>query len=1112
MSVFDLPRLHFGGHAVTRLPTGLRNGLVDLSAHSVLTDDGPFPAERPAQEYHDYLDARGPRFDASGRMTPDGPFSASKGWNFRGNGHFWIDATIVSAEGADGPDRRDPVVGRSVDMWGHHNEYLATTFNRARVFDCDPASDWATTLMVGQFCFGRRGRSHEVGYMLVGDVTGTQPPRWHNFRHLVEAGDHCLAAEFRRSTVHQLVVRKDTGLEWLPETQASPVVTALRAAVDRDDVAGLVVQFALRNMSAPTAPDEPNSWSVHGTIAPWYEHEFATYPAGRLLSPRRAGRRGSDVLLHNLGVAGTAHGVVLNMTTAVPVRHRAPTAGPGPLHALGPVADLGDLELRTVRGGHLLARIPAAAYTAEELALTSGIVTVPWAGPDAAPRYAAAEQALCLTGTTADGERAVLLVEEEVNVQADDACLVLDHPDRRNGDDHAREIEVRSFVRGVPAPVDAIRVRQFFNPRALPLDAVAADPRAKCGDLEVCGLRAGPLADPGPYAAECVIATDGTGRGRFTVRGARAGGARILLSAGPGDEPCDLLAPGSARRAYDNDDALGHWAAAGSLVVRVLPDDWHLDDVEDVTFDLVYREVFAFYELCTSFMRQDVFSLADECKVETYARLVWQMCDPRNKAKTYYMPSTRDLSEPKARLLRKYLRGLQRPGPVMSPAVPGAAPRHRPGGITDRTGLCAALRQAATAEFAVMMQYIYAAYSIPTHRTGQEYVRRGLWTPDQLALLCGDGTETLDHGLRGTLLTVAKEEMIHFIAVNNIILALGEPFHVPATDFARINRELPIPLEFALEGFGVGSLQRFIAVEQPEHLTADLPSDPCGGPAAPHRARGYASLGELYGDLRQAVGSLPDLFLVERGRGGPEHHLFMRESVNAVHPDYQLQVDDVASALFAIDFVTEQGEGHVLPPAGKPSGPSHHETFLRAHNALSEEQVRCARTGRTLWDPAYPVMRNPTLSRDADATKDLVTDPEAREVMELFNHSFFMMVQLMVQHYGWTPDASLRRSVLMNASIDVMTGMLRPLGELLVTMPSGRRGRTAGPSFELGDPPGYVARPDVAFRAMALRFEHLARRAAKCARVPESVPALMTFYADRFRREDVLPGGAGGRP
>jgi hypothetical protein len=158
MSVFDLPRLHFSGVATTKLPTGPRSGLVDLATNSALIADEPFPAHRPAQEYHDYLDQHGERFDAAGQLTSDGAFSALKGWNFGGNGHFWVDATIVSVEVSAGCiDVEDPVVRRNVDMWGHYNPYLATTVNRARVFDVDPSSSWTTTLMVGQFCFGRQG-------------------------------------------------------------------------------------------------------------------------------------------------------------------------------------------------------------------------------------------------------------------------------------------------------------------------------------------------------------------------------------------------------------------------------------------------------------------------------------------------------------------------------------------------------------------------------------------------------------------------------------------------------------------------------------------------------------------------------------------------------------------------------------------------------------------------------------------------------------------------------------------------------------------------------------------------------------------------------------------
>ena len=88
-----------------------------------------------------------------------------------------------------------------------------------------------------------------------------------------------------------------------------------------------------------------------------------------------------------------------------------------------------------------------------------------------------------------------------------------------------------------------------------------------------------------------------------------------------------------------------------------------------------------------------------------------------------------------------------------------------------------------------------------------------------------------------------------------------------------------------------------------------------------------------------------------------------------------------------------------------------------------------------------------------------------------------------------------------------MTGLMSPLGELLVTMPSGRRGRTAGPSFELADEPRYNSRPDVAMRSIALRFEHLAAAARKCDPVPERVGDLLSFYADYFRRLDVSDQG-----
>ncbi|GAA5142158.1 hypothetical protein GCM10023320_82140 [Pseudonocardia adelaidensis] len=906
-----------------------------------------------------------------------------EGANFGGNGHFLIEAAVVAVDMAEADlDRTDPVIGRAVDMWGHHNEYLGSTVNRARIFDVDPASRFSTTVMVGQFGFGRAGRSHDTGYMVTGQVRGFQPPRWQR----------------PGQVVHQFVVDKSDGLNWLPETDRSVAATALRSAVADDAVGGLVVQFVL------------DGSGIRGTIAPWRPHELRTYPAGRLLT--RCDGEGS-----NLSVEVGRSAVHLNLVEPLPAGCR----------------------LRVARSRELVAQLPADRV---------GIVRADRCGP-CGPAGVEPLEVVDATG-------AVVLIEQEVNVQVDDACVILEHPAGEDDHEHDVRVQVRSFVRGVPAAVPEIHVRQCPNPEALPREQ---------GRPVVVGLDGG---------AACVVGTDDAGLGAFTLRGLRAGAARLSLTVDPADVP-------------GGHDDERHFSRVGAMTVRVLPDDWWLDAIpaEQVTFDLVYREVLEPYEQLYSFMRDEVFSLADGFKVQTYAKLIWQMCDPRNKGRTYYMPPSRDLSAPKARLLLRFLREQQKPAQVTR-FVPSPG-RDRPG-LTTREELVTALGHAAVVELGVMLQYLYAAYSVPTHGAGLEYVRLGRWNAQQLAVACGDGGESLDAGIRTTLLSIAREEMMHFLMVNNVLMAIGEPFTVPRIDFGTINDELPVALDFSLEGLGLGSVQRFIEIEKPESAVRDVQLGDIRA-TGPRPALGYASLSELYGDIRDGLRRVPGLFLVERGRGGGEHHLFLRRSIDLDHPDYQMEVDDLPSALFAIDVITEQGEGNVLNSERLDDEESHHAAFTRLAGLLADDPS---------WRPSYPVLRNPTLDDDS-LLKDLVTVPETRAAMQLFNDSYFMMLQLMVQHFGGQPDSSLRRSVLMNHAIDVMTGMMRPLAELIVTMPSGRKGRTAGPSFELPGQLSYISRPDVARRLIARRFQRIAEEAAKHPLVPARVAEQSDFLCDYFR-------------
>lgn len=474
MSVFDLPRLRFAGVALTRLPTGPRNGLVDFSTHTALMDGKPFPRDRPAAEYHAYLDRVG-----------------GKGETFGANGTFNIDAAITGVELVAGNViTDDAVVGRAVDVWGHYNEYLATTFNRARIFDVDPAGETSTTIMVGQFGFGRLGRSHDVEYMFSGGVHGMQPPRFQSDGRVV----------------HQFVVRAGEEMIWLDSAGTSPAVDRLRSMVGAGEADGLVVQLV---MADPAPMPGTRAWQLRGTIAPWHAGEPRTFPAGRVLGDL-------TVDLHD-GLA-----------------------------TFNRFAPADDLQLCT-ESGEVLAAVPGEV----------GVVTVPCPATD---------EALCLVSG-----RDVVAREQEVVVVVDEASLFLEHP--RDASDSSQDVtvEVRTFVRGVPAAAD-VHIRQSHNPRAFPLD--------QRENIDVVQLSAD------------VISTDSAGRGQFVVRGAEAGATRLEFS------------------------------PSGSMTVRVLPNHWWMDDVpqDEVTFDLLYREVFAFYELMYSFMADEVFSLADKFRIDSTTR------------------------------------------------------------------------------------------------------------------------------------------------------------------------------------------------------------------------------------------------------------------------------------------------------------------------------------------------------------------------------------------------------------------------------------------------------------------------------------------------------------
>ncbi|ATQ76830.1 iminophenyl-pyruvate dimer synthase VioB [Massilia violaceinigra] len=938
MSILDFPRFHFRGFARANVPTANRNthGHIDIATNAVSIAGEPFDLSRPPSEFHEHMKQLAPRFDAAGKPDPEGIFSEAAGYNFCGNNHFsWENARITGVQLRDGEvDTEDALVGAKLALWGHYNDYLRTTVNRARWVDNNPAEPDTTLIYAGQFTLSGKQATPNTPSLFSADIGQAHSVRWVGSGHISERSGHFLDDEFGRSRLFQFSVAKlDPHFLFNPDTPLPASMRALQEALADEDVLGLTVQYALFNMSTPQKPDSPVFYDLAGGIGLWRRDELATYPAGRLLLPRQSSLGPVLVKVH-------ADRVSVNMPTAIPftTREAGAVSEQHPTHALGGKLALGDLMLHGATG-KLIARIPQQLYL--DYWRHHGVFDVPLLHP------ATASGSLSMSSAQAQWD------EADWVLQSDSNHLYLEAPNRQRQQDFPQTITVQSRLRGELAAHPALT--------------------AQAQDGEIVGVRVAPSAL-------------GVGYADLTLTGRRSGATRIMLGEAQGQQ---------------------------FIGARVLPDDWHLDDIpaEQVDYAFLYQHVMSYYELVYPFMSDKVFSLADHCKCETYSRLMWQMCDPQNRDKSYYMPSTRELSLPKSRLFLKYLTQVEA---AAKSTLPQAVAPHV---IGCKAELIAELKKAIDLELSLMLQYLYAAYAIPNYAQGVKLVEAGRWLPDELELACGTEDRRRNSGARGALLEIAHEEMIHYLMVNNVLMALGEPFYAGAPALGEQARQrFGLDTEFAFDPFSEHVLARFVRFEWPDYL-------PTPG----------KSIATFYAAIRQAVADLPDLFDADGGKRGGEHHLFLKELTNRAYPAYQLEVSDRDSALFALDFVTEQGEGVAVESP---------------HFAVSHFQRLRALAGRFSarekpFEPAVPALKNPVLDPRADCT--VVTDPKARSLMQLYQGCYELTFALMAHHFAQKPLGSLRRSRLMNASIDIMTGLLRPLSAALMNMPSGVPGRNAGP-------------------------------------------------------------------
>jgi hypothetical protein len=349
---------------------------------------------------------------------------------------------------------------------------------------------------------------------------------------------------------------------------------------------------------------------------------------------------------------------------------------------------------------------------------------------------------------------------------------------------------------------------------------------------------------------------------------------------------------------------------------------------------------------------------------------------------------------------------------------------------------------AAQIEHSLMVQYLYAAYSLggPQVTEQKEQEQVAVW--------------------RQLIFGIAKEEMGHLATVQNALRFLGAPLALDRQDYPWDSQIAPYP--FIVERLTRASLAKYIVAESPEKWPDDVSADE--QQAIAKLASGYDGthvnqVGALYSRLIEIIADprlLPDSVFHpesypyqaswdEWGRG---YGLGARGSSRAgtlVTPNVLvLRMASRSDALNALRQVAEQGEAPGEASAADDEL-SHFRRFLRVFREFPADGS---------WHPTRPLPTNPSAPGSTGTDQTPITDPEAGIWAHIFNIRYRMLLSYLAHtyHVYRQPDANTpesRRGVIVNRMFGEMYN-LRAIAGILVHLPLGPgSAEMSGPPFQM---------------------------------------------------------------
>jgi len=400
------------------------------------------------------------------------------------------------------------------------------------------------------------------------------------------------------------------------------------------------------------------------------------------------------------------------------------------------------------------------------------------------------------------------------------------------------------------------------------------------------------------------------------------------------------------------------------------------------------------------------------------------------------------------------------------------APPEPPIVVEHREQLIYLLREASELEHAIMCEYLFAAFSM------KQRLDEGI-TADQKAAI---------DRWRKVVLEVAKQEMLHFALVQNLLTSIGAAPYLSRPDLPTPPGHFPPGMRIRLIPFGERALRHFLYLERPEGMALEDPEAAAAVARAAAvvddsdivpRAQSFDTVGHLYRAIDVGFAWLTSKLGAQSLFVGPPSAQAVPESFGwkELGP-----VTDLASAHAAIDTIVEQGEG-----VSDEWRTAHFGRFLDVF-----DEFMAMKAADPSFGPARPALAG--RSRASAGDEPAISDPLTARVADLFNVANEVILLTLARYFASTDETPEQRATLADTAVELMFGAIKPLGQLLTQMPFGptHPDRTAGPTFELFYRSGYLLPHRQA--AWALIAERLTQ-AAEFARGMDGAPPLVAKVA-----------------